>query len=133
MRHLAASDAARPIGCTQTTEILNTPGLALIGPLPAGCELATMYAAAPTAQTTHAVAAAALINLLAAPGAASARGARRLSEQIRESVLRSEPAGGQLAEANPFAVAEPCCLVTTVANGITLRPRILGIALFLPP
>ncbi len=55
MRHLASSDAARPIGCTQTTEILNTPGLTLVGPLPAGCELATMYAATPTAQTTHAV------------------------------------------------------------------------------
>lgn len=67
MRHLASSDAARPIGCTQTTEILNTPGLTLVGPLPPGCELATMYAATPTARTAHAAAAAALISLLTAP------------------------------------------------------------------
>ncbi|WP_424629047.1 molybdate ABC transporter substrate-binding protein [Bradyrhizobium sp. SYSU BS000235] len=66
MRHLASSDAARPIGCTQTTEILNTPGLTLIGPLPPGCELATMYAATPTGQTTHATAATTLIKLLTA-------------------------------------------------------------------
>lgn len=74
MRHLASSDAARPIGCTQTTEILNTPGLTLLGPLPPGCELASMYAATPTAQTTHASAAAALINLLTA---SEQRGARQ--------------------------------------------------------
>lgn len=67
MRHLASSDAARPIGCTQTTEILNTPGLTLIGPLPSGCELATMYAATPTLRTAHASAASALLNLLTAP------------------------------------------------------------------
>jgi molybdate transport system substrate-binding protein len=67
MRHLAASDAARPIGCTQTTEILNTPGLTLLGPLPPSCELATMYAATLTAQTTEAATARTLIDLLTAP------------------------------------------------------------------
>jgi molybdate transport system substrate-binding protein len=46
MRELAASRAARPIGCTQTTEILNTPGVTLVGPLPKGCDLATVYTAA---------------------------------------------------------------------------------------
>lgn len=45
MRALAAEKSARPIGCTQTTEILPTPGLALVGPLPAGCALATVYTA----------------------------------------------------------------------------------------
>ena len=39
MRALAASTAQRPIGCTQETEIRATPGLALVGPLPPGCEL----------------------------------------------------------------------------------------------
>lgn len=73
MRHLAASDAARPIGCTQTTEILNTRGLTLVGSLPPGCELATMYAAAPTVQTTHTEAADALIKLLSAPEQHEAR------------------------------------------------------------
>jgi molybdate transport system substrate-binding protein len=67
MRHLAASDAARPIGCTQTTEILNTPGLTLVGPLPSGCELATMYAATPTMKAENAAAAQVLVDLLTAP------------------------------------------------------------------
>ncbi|KJC40712.1 molybdate ABC transporter substrate-binding protein [Bradyrhizobium sp. LTSP885] len=46
MRHLAESDARRPIGCTQSTEIINTEGVVLSGALPPECELATMYAAA---------------------------------------------------------------------------------------
>jgi molybdate transport system substrate-binding protein len=73
MRHLASSDATRPIGCTQTTEILNTRGLTLVGSLPPGCELATMYAATPTVQTAHAEAASALIKLLTAPEQREAR------------------------------------------------------------
>jgi molybdate transport system substrate-binding protein len=43
MRELAAAKSARPIGCTQVTEILNTPGTTLVGPLPKGFELATTY------------------------------------------------------------------------------------------
>mgnify|MGYP003694228861 CR=1 FL=1 len=46
MRELAASDARRPIGCTQSTEIISTEGVTLSGSLPPGCELATMYTAA---------------------------------------------------------------------------------------
>lgn len=65
MRNLAASNAKRPIGCTQTTEILNTPGLTLIGVLPRGYDLATMYAAALTT-TTHAKIGQAFIDLLTA-------------------------------------------------------------------
>lgn len=45
MRELAASRDARPIGCTQITEILNTPGAVLAGPLPTQFELATVYTA----------------------------------------------------------------------------------------
>jgi molybdate transport system substrate-binding protein len=48
MRQLAASDTIRPIGCTQSTEILNTAGVVISGSLPKGCELATMYTAAVT-------------------------------------------------------------------------------------
>lgn len=44
MRALAASSAASAIGCTQITEIRNTPGVALVGPLPKEFELATTYA-----------------------------------------------------------------------------------------
>jgi molybdate transport system substrate-binding protein len=64
MRHLAASDAARPIGCTQSTEIIATPGIVLSGPLPPGCELKTMYAAGVTARAANTGAAQALIELL---------------------------------------------------------------------
>lgn len=46
MRALAASTSTRPIGCTQATEILSTPGIALVGPLPAGCDLSTTYSCA---------------------------------------------------------------------------------------
>jgi molybdate transport system substrate-binding protein len=64
MRHLAASDALRPIGCTQSTEIISTPGVVLSGSLPPGCELATMYTAAVTARAAHAREARSLIGLL---------------------------------------------------------------------
>jgi molybdate transport system substrate-binding protein len=43
MRALAESTDARPIGCTQITEIKRTPGIAPVGPLPADFELATTY------------------------------------------------------------------------------------------
>jgi molybdate transport system substrate-binding protein len=68
MRHLAESDALRPIGCTQSTEIISTPGVVLSGPLPRGCELATMYTAAVTTRAAHARQAQALTDLLADSG-----------------------------------------------------------------
>ena len=43
MRALAQSGGERPIGCTQVTEIRNTPGVALVGMLPREFELATVY------------------------------------------------------------------------------------------
>jgi molybdate transport system substrate-binding protein len=64
MRQLATSDAARPLGCTQSTEIIATPGIKLSGSLPKGCDLATMYTAGVTAQSAHGKAAQALIDLL---------------------------------------------------------------------
>jgi molybdate transport system substrate-binding protein len=64
MRHLAVSDAVRPVGCTQSTEIINTPGVTLSGSLPPGCELSTMYTAAVTTRAVHALQAQALIDLL---------------------------------------------------------------------
>ena len=41
---------ATPIGCTQVTEILNTPGVRLVAPLPKEFELATVYTAAVAAR-----------------------------------------------------------------------------------
>jgi molybdate transport system substrate-binding protein len=40
-----ATAGGRPIGCTQFTEILNTPGAVLVGLLPKEFELATVYTA----------------------------------------------------------------------------------------
>jgi molybdate transport system substrate-binding protein len=66
MRHLAESDASRPIGCTQSTEIISTSGVMLSGSLPRGCELSTMYTAAVTAGAANATQAQGLIDLLTA-------------------------------------------------------------------
>lgn len=44
MRELAAAKG-RPIGCTQVTEIVITPGIMLVGPLPKALALATVYTA----------------------------------------------------------------------------------------
>jgi molybdate transport system substrate-binding protein len=64
MRHLAETDAIRPIGCTQSTEILNTPGVVLSGSLPPGCELQTVYTAAVTTRAANIRQAQDLIGLL---------------------------------------------------------------------
>ena len=64
MRQMAASDANRPLGCTQSTEIISTEGVMLSGSLPPGCELSTVYTAAVTTQAVNAAAAQALIDLL---------------------------------------------------------------------
>jgi molybdate transport system substrate-binding protein len=64
MGELAMSNAKRPIGCTQSTEIIATKGVELSGSLPKGCELATMYTAGVTTGAAHAGEAHALIHLL---------------------------------------------------------------------
>jgi molybdate transport system substrate-binding protein len=64
MRNLAASTAAKPIGCTQSTEIISTPGVVLSGSLPPGCELTTVYTAAVATGATNARGAQDLIGLL---------------------------------------------------------------------
>jgi molybdate transport system substrate-binding protein len=46
MRALADAGDAQAIGCTQATEIRATPGVALVGGLPAPFALATVYSAA---------------------------------------------------------------------------------------
>ena len=68
MRELAASNAQRPIGCTQSTEIISTKGVNLSGSLPAGCELATMYTAGVTTAAAHPRQAQHLIDLLTGAG-----------------------------------------------------------------
>lgn len=73
MRHLAESDAGRPIGCTQSTEIISTKGVTLSGSLPRDCDLATMYTAAVTTQAAAAKQAQCLIGLLTAADARELR------------------------------------------------------------
>jgi molybdate transport system substrate-binding protein len=64
MRHMAASDFSRPLGCTQSTEIINTSGVELSGSLPKGCELSTIYTAAVATGAVRAREAQLLIDLL---------------------------------------------------------------------
>ncbi|MTV14156.1 MULTISPECIES: substrate-binding domain-containing protein [Bradyrhizobium] len=64
MRHLAESGDRRPIGCTQSTEIISTKGVVLSGSLPPGCGLATTYTAAVATQASSGLQAQRLIALL---------------------------------------------------------------------
>jgi molybdate transport system substrate-binding protein len=73
MAALARSAGRSPIGCTQVTEILATPGLTLVGHLPAGFDLATVYTAAPCTAASHPAAAQELIRQLSSPDASKAR------------------------------------------------------------
>jgi molybdate transport system substrate-binding protein len=65
MRALAQSTVPRPLGCTQETEIRATPGVTLVGSLPSGCELLTVYTAAITATAQAPADARRLIAMLA--------------------------------------------------------------------
>ncbi len=67
MRALADSTDRRPIGCTQETEISATPGVALVAPLPPGCDLVTIYTAAVTTRAHAPAEAAVLIERLRRP------------------------------------------------------------------
>jgi molybdate transport system substrate-binding protein len=64
MRALAKATGERPIGVTQITEILNTPGVTLVAPLPREFELATLYTAAVCARAPAPDAARRLVALL---------------------------------------------------------------------
>jgi molybdate transport system substrate-binding protein len=52
MRELARA-SGRAIGCTQVTEILNTPGVVLVAALPKAFELATVYSVAVSARAAN--------------------------------------------------------------------------------
>lgn len=64
MKTMASDTVGHPIGCTQATEILYTPGVKLTDLLPAEYELSTLYSVAVPARSQHAVAAQALLNQL---------------------------------------------------------------------
>jgi molybdate transport system substrate-binding protein len=64
MRALAESKSRHPVGCTQATEIIATPGIVLVAPLPPGCDLATVYSCAIAAKAGAPVEAAEFIAML---------------------------------------------------------------------
>jgi molybdate transport system substrate-binding protein len=73
MKAMADSDEPGLVGCTQITEILYTPGVALVAPLPKAFELATIYTAAVCVRAREPQAARALIELLVSEDAAPLR------------------------------------------------------------
>jgi molybdate transport system substrate-binding protein len=73
MRHLAESTDARAIGCTQITEIIYTPGIKAVGPLPKGYDLSTVYSAATSAKATTPDLASAFVVMLTGPTSAILR------------------------------------------------------------
>ncbi|MEO8278545.1 MAG: substrate-binding domain-containing protein [Ideonella sp.] len=75
MRELAACDAARPIGCTQHTEILYTAGVRLVSALPTAFELATVYMAAVASNAADAMLAGRFVHALAGQDSAALRAA----------------------------------------------------------
>ena len=70
---MAHAVGGRPIGCTQVTEILATPGVTLAGLLPREFELATVYTAGVASNATMPEEARRLAQLLASPDAATLR------------------------------------------------------------
>ena len=73
MAALARAVDARPIGCTQVTEILYTPGVSLVASLPAGFDLATPYAAAVSMRARQRALAEAFVALVTGPASESLR------------------------------------------------------------
>jgi molybdate transport system substrate-binding protein len=73
MAALARDGDRGAIGCTQASEILYTPGVALVGALPPGCELETLYAAAVSRRARAPEAAHRLIERLTSAASREAR------------------------------------------------------------
>jgi molybdate transport system substrate-binding protein len=75
MRELSVAGSTASLGCTQVTEIRYTPGVELVGPLPRGFDLSTVYSAAVTARCTRPERAQGLIALLTGVESFEARAA----------------------------------------------------------
>lgn len=74
MREMAAA-TGHPLGCTQASEILATPGLQLVAALPRGFDLETTYSAAVNTGAADPKGAAAFIARLTGPASRSERAA----------------------------------------------------------
>ncbi len=88
MRAMAEA-GGNPIGCTQATEILATPGVRLVQPLPKGFDLDTVYTAAVAANSSQAKSAAGLVARLAGEAGRAAR----IKAGFRGYVIRPAEAG----------------------------------------
>ena len=73
MRALAATKEPGLVGCTQVTEIKYTPGVVLVGALPAEFELSTLYSATIAATAREGALAAELVRRLSAPATRALR------------------------------------------------------------
>jgi molybdate transport system substrate-binding protein len=70
-----AAASGQPIGCTQVSEILYSPGVALVGALPAAFELATVYTGAVSARAAEPALAQRFLALLTGPASQPLRDA----------------------------------------------------------
>lgn len=73
MAEEARDTPAGAVGCTQVTEILYTPGVTLVAPLPAPFALATLYSAAVASRARDPGRARALVAMLTGPSALALR------------------------------------------------------------
>src|SRR5260221_438257 len=73
MAELSRTREPRSIGITQVSEIITTPGVELVGALPRGFELATVYSAAVCTKAREPDLAQRFAKLLAGPDAGAAR------------------------------------------------------------
>lgn len=73
MRELAGTAEPGLVGCTQVTEILYTPGVELVGTLPAEFTLATTYSVAVATQARHGALARRFAALIAGPATLALR------------------------------------------------------------
>ncbi|HEY2257099.1 MAG TPA: substrate-binding domain-containing protein [Variovorax sp.] len=73
MRELARSHGQALVGCTQVTEIMYTPGVKLVGELPAAYALSTVYSAAVCSAAREPALAARMVDALAGAGSAPLR------------------------------------------------------------
>ncbi len=96
-----------PIGCTQATEIIATPGIRLVAPLPKGCDLETVYTAAVSAKAQR-------------PAEARAFVAELAGERERAARTRAGFAGPAIRAARP----EDATAVRGVVNGVLAEYRI---------
>lgn len=74
MREMAAA-SGQPIGCTQVSEILYSPGVTLVGALPTAFELSTVYTAAVSANAAEPALAQRFMALLTGPASKALRDA----------------------------------------------------------